>query len=80
MIEKQENSSVDNYCNKNLIKGIFPFLAFVVVQPLLLSNNNKKRNAVQQDATNIFPVNENFVEWDATKIYFQSMAPGLYKM
>ena len=28
------------------MKGIFPFLAFVVVQPLLLSNNNKKRNAV----------------------------------
>ena len=28
------------------MKGIFPFLAFVVVQPLLLSNsnNNKKRN------------------------------------
>ena len=28
------------------MKGIFPFLAFVVVKPLLLSNSNKKRNAV----------------------------------
>ena len=28
------------------MKWIFPFLAFVVVQPLLLSNSNKKRNAV----------------------------------
>ena len=35
------------------MKGIFLFLAFVVVQPLLLSNNNKKRHAVLIDKTNL---------------------------